>query len=192
MEGLITKSVAKHFVWVGLLMFFISSCSPARYTHLRKEKAERKEIHLVSGPETQSEATALAEQVTEESTEGKYAEPDIIAPAEEPELYASASGSEYVSDKKLARAVKKMKKLEKRLEMSVSPVVKAAGNAAAVKAIKSKESRAEVEARQGLLWSLVAAVLVVWLVGVLFTNAGGLVHVLLGIALILIVMNLLA
>jgi Flp pilus assembly protein TadB len=183
MEGLITKSVAKHFVWVGLLMFFISSCSPARYTHLRKEKAERKEIHLVSGPETQSEATALAEQVTEESTEGKYAEPDIIAPAEEPELYASASGSEYVSDKKLARAVKKMKKLEKRLEMSVSPVVKA---------IKSKESRAEVEARQGLLWSLVAAVLVVWLVGVLFTNAGGLVHVLLGIALILIVMNLLA
>jgi hypothetical protein len=29
-------------------------------------------------------------------------------------------------------------------------------------------------------------------VGVLFTNAGGLVHVLLGIALILIVMNLLA
>lgn len=189
MRGWITKSGAEHFMWAGIIMFFISSCSPARYTHLKKVKAENTET-LVTNVGKEAELPVAVKDI---GTDSRYAEPDIVP---ENELYASAGAVEEteLGKKATERVIRKVKKIEKALERKgiVSPVNEKKDLSVTSLQKKDKTSRAEVEAKQGLLWSLVAAVLVVWLVGVLFTNAGGLVHILLGVALILIVMNLLA
>lgn len=44
----------------------------------------------------------------------------------------------------------------------------------------------------GLLWLVLLAVLAVWFVGLLLDIAGGLIHILLVIALVLLIWNLLA
>lgn len=43
-----------------------------------------------------------------------------------------------------------------------------------------------------MLWSIVAVLLILWLLGFTFNVAGGLVHVLLVVALIVVVFNLLS
>ena len=43
----------------------------------------------------------------------------------------------------------------------------------------------------GLLWTIIVILVILWLIGFLFAHAGGIIHLLLVIAVILIIVNLL-
>ncbi len=47
-----------------------------------------------------------------------------------------------------------------------------------------------LEGDMGLLWALLAIILIIWLVGFLADIAGGLIHILLVIALVVLIWNL--
>lgn len=190
MEKLITN-LAKHFAGLIVLTQLVA-CSPARYTYLKKVKVET-ESQVMRESVSKIELASAA-------TESKSWEAGL-KPVEEPVLLAD--NSKEVKAHHVLRMVSrsgsliKSRLLEKHLDTKTPAQSKAERKAYTERPYEFMGANTQavdynVSGHHGFLWSLVAAVLIVWLIGVLFTNVGGFVHVLLGVALVLVVLDLLA
>jgi hypothetical protein len=181
---------------MGLLLLggLITGCTPAHYTQLRKVKHEEGNTRLAVHRENQ-EAVPELPSARLEPVKVVEIEAEYIANAESPDWYASTGDEPALPTK---RKIRRASSARNAVMEAKSPLTHRAALTETGKDVKvSEKSRTEAadeyksEVRTGLLWSLIAAVIMVWLVGVLFTGSGGLVHVLLGVALILVVLNLL-
>lgn len=171
------KTITKGWRYLILLGVgsMLMACNPARYTYLRKVDAKSADVKTIASVE--KEQMELMEEK----------EPSVPIMEEQDPVLASVDMNHIVLSKRPYSAHKAIRSTVSEKENLV--------NAALIQKKVAKKlshfKRKDTVSRQGLLWSLIAAVVVVWLVGVLFTNVGGLVHVLLAVALILVIMNLL-
>ena len=191
--GEVTERIAKHLMWMVIAGLSVTGCTPARYAYLNKVKSSpQREIARVKVQEPLVVINVPDTSVGQDVIAGT----EISGPEEEG-LVASNEKNTAVSLKK-NNAIHHVLKSAKTVRAAKTTSL--AGKAKAVKGMKAltsfkkpvKADDYDAGTHRGLLWSLVAAVLLVWLVGVLFTNVGGLVHILLAVALILVVLNLLS
>jgi hypothetical protein len=201
MEQLITR-LGKHLAGLIILTQLLA-CSPARYTYLKKVKIDNRTTAL---KEKQKPAeTTKTEPVAITAINNKEELPDLnevslgenLNTTEEPVLLADKSNKAVTSVRRhIRRMLPNVEDLHAaKKPAKVKPVAEKTTQRKAYTEAPAKSYAAvdyDSNARHGIMWSLVAALLIVWLIGVMFANAGAFINVLLGVALILVLLNLLS
>ncbi len=176
------KNLKQTIFCLVIFSFLFASCSQQRYTYYNINKSRTANVK-VDKPNKIHTPVSINENVAEKNE-------NISEPL------AEISKETVVESTKVQKPTA-AKKVTKAIDQTLTSPFKALANVP-VKINKvfpnnsnTMEAKAENRDGSGLLWTIIIVILILWLLGFFVGNVGGLIHLLLVIALILIILSLL-